>query len=54
MNNNKRTPLKGERRADQKEKEKSAPRGGTRAGQQEHARIRRGYAGLPKGFKKIV
>ena len=52
MNTNKQTPLKGVRRATQKERGKHAPRGGTRAAQTEHTRVRRGYAGLPRGLKR--
>ena len=42
---------RGEKREEQTTKTKTAPRGGTRAGQAAHTRARRGYAGLPKGLK---
>lgn len=51
MNTTGRQPFKGERRAAQQEKNIRAPRGGTRAGQAAHTRVRRGYAGLPRGLK---
>lgn len=43
--------LKSDRRAARLLKQKTAPRGGTRAGQAAHTRVRRGYAGLPKALK---
>lgn len=45
--------MRGEKRAEQIQKEKYAPRGGTRAGQASHTKTRRGYAGLPKGLKPL-
>lgn len=47
--NNKKT--RSEKREAQITKKKYAARGGTRAGQAAHTRVRRGYAGLPKGLK---
>lgn len=43
--------IRTEKREEQVRKEKTAPRGGTRAGQVAHTRVRRGYAGLPRGLK---
>lgn len=48
MNNKK---VRAEKREEQARKERTAPRGGTRAGQVAHTRARRGYAGLPRGLQ---
>ncbi|MBI4252598.1 hypothetical protein HY623_00230 [Candidatus Uhrbacteria bacterium] len=42
---------RAEKREEIDQKAKTAPRGGTRAGQAANTAVRRGYAGLPKGLK---
>ncbi len=46
--------VRGVRRADEQEKKRTAPRGGTRAGQALHTAVRKNYVGTPKILKRKV
>ncbi len=46
--------IRAERRSEQQEKKRRAPRGGTRAAQALHTATRKGYRGTPKVLQRKV